>query len=67
MRFSLEFENDESFDGSGLLLPTASACLGARCAGKELEKENLCHLPWLAFAEELASHLEVAFGTESKD
>jgi hypothetical protein len=67
MRFSLEFENDESFDGSGLLLPTASTWQGTRYAEKALEKEDLYRLPWQAFAEELASHLEAVFGPESED
>jgi hypothetical protein len=67
MRFSLEFENDESFDGSGLLLPTASTWQGPRCAEKALEIESLIRLPWLAFAEELANHFEAVFGPESED
>ena len=60
MRFSLEFEFDESFDGRGVVV---SKGLGFRPAALERSSSNESgegHNPWQVFAEGLVDVLEAA-------
>lgn len=64
MRFSLEFENDGSFDGFGAFLPTLPTWEGGLLAGSVLTCEDANNLPWLAFAEDLVRSCDAVCGAD---
>jgi hypothetical protein len=64
MRFTLEFEFDESFDGRGLALPVEQdvhrSLPAADGTGTDLNGQVQDQTPWQEFAEDLAGTLEAA-------
>jgi hypothetical protein len=59
MRFSLEFESDESFEGRGFFV-AAEHVVRTGGMAKVDQPEKSAH--WMAFAEALAGVLEEAVG-----
>jgi hypothetical protein len=58
MRFSLEFESDETFDGRGLSVPTVLSREVDVLAVAGFKGECLHRVPWDVFAKNLAFHFE---------
>ena len=59
MRFSLEFESDESFEGRGFFVSSEEVVRPGGMAEVDLAEKS-AH--WMAFAEALAGELEETVG-----